>query len=576
MKIKTKLFIGIGVLFTLITVLSVGSTYYINALSEDTNNILVANYNTLDYSRQMLIALEKLPNDSVAVRKFDENLTKQSKNITENGEREETEALRQNFDELLVKPDTAHFSEVRDNIHELMRLNMDAIIRKSNKASETANHASIWIALTGTLCFLIAFTLLINFPRSIANPIKVLADSIKEISNKNYNQRVNFEEHDEFGDVAAAFNMMAAKLKEYESSNLSQLLFEKKRIETLINKMHDPIIGLDEEKKVLFANEEALDILSLKQEDILGKLAQDIALTNDLLRTLIKDIFIKNEKEVRNEPLKIFASNKESYFEKEIINITSIPTGEKENKLVGYVILLRNITPFKELDALKTNFIGTISHELKTPISSILMSLNLLQNNKIGETNDEQKQLINNIKDDTDRILKITSELLNITQVETGRIQMNMEPVSPKEIIDTAVSATKTMAEQKSMTLVVECPDGIGYFLADKDKITWVITNFISNAIRYSHPNSKIIIAAIQKDTFIELAVQDFGKGIDTRYQDKIFDRYFRVPGNEIDGAGLGLAISKEFVEAQNGTIHVRSEVGIGSTFSVNLNRVIQ
>ncbi len=569
MKIKTKLTLGVGILFMLIIILSAISTYYINALAKDTKNILVANYNTLDYSRQMLISLDKFPVDSNAIKRFSDNLLLQSNNITEAGEREVTNELMQNFDALLIQQDSTHYNAVRKNIYDLMRLNMDAITRKSHKAGETANSAGMWVAFAGTLCFLIAFTLLINFPHSIASPIKVLTNSIREISNKNYSQRVNFEHHDEFGDVANAFNTMAAKLNEYESSNLSQLLFEKKRVETLINKMHDPIIGLNEEKKIIFANEEALDILSLKTEDIIGKPAQEVALTNDLLRALIKDIFFEEESSQKKEPLKIFASGKESYFEKEVIHITSVPTGEKEGKLIGYVIILRNITPFKELDVMKTNFIGTISHELKTPIASILMSLNLLQNDKIGDTNEEQKQLVNNIKDDTERLLKITSELLNLTQAETGKIQLNMQAVSPQDIIDMAISTTKVLAEQNKMTIDIQCPQGIGAIIADKDKITWVITNFISNAIRYSHPGSKVIVSATHKDNFIEMSVQDFGKGIDSKYQDKIFDRYFRVPGNDNDGVGLGLAISKEFVEAQNGKIRVASQFGSGSTFSI-------
>jgi len=575
LKIKTKLTLGVGILFILIIILSVIGTYYINALAKDTKNILVANYNTLDYSRQMLISLEKLPNDSNAVNNFRTNLSKQENNITEIGERETTGQIHQIFEQLLIKSDNDKYIEIRKNIYELMRLNMDAIIRKSNIADKTANNATIWIAFAGTLCFLIAFTLLINFPSNIANPIKILADSIKEIANKNYSQRINFENHDEFGDVATAFNSMAAKLKEYESSNISQLLFEKKRIETLINKMHDPIIGLNEEKKILFANEEALAILALNSEDIIGKSAQDIALTNDLMRSLIKDMIIKQVTTIKPEQLKIFAKNKESYFEKEIINITSIPTGEKESKLIGYVILLKNITPFKELDVLKTNFIGTISHELKTPISSILMSLNLLQDKRVGNANEEQKQLMQNIKEDSERLLKITGELLNITQAETGKIQLNIQPTSPIEIIETAINATKTLAEQNDISIETNCANNISNIIADKEKTIWVLVNLISNAIRYSHQYSKIVITAKEINNNVELSVQDFGKGIDSKYIDKIFDRYFRIPGNDKKGTGLGLSISKEFIEAQNGKINVDSQIGFGSIFSILLEKSI-
>ena len=150
--------------------------------------------------------------------------------------------------------------------------------------------------------------------------------------------------------------------------------------------MHDPVIGLDENKKILFANDEAVKITGLKTTELVGKAAQDIAVTNDLIRYLIRDIVSDTKGPVngKSQPMKIFADNKESYFEKEVHEIGIVPTGEKEKQQIGYVIILKNITPFKELDFAKTNFIATVSHELKTPISSIKMSVQLLENEQTG------------------------------------------------------------------------------------------------------------------------------------------------------------------------------------------------
>ena len=239
------------------------------------------------------------------------------------------------------------------------------------------------------------------------------------------------------------------------------------------------------------------------------------------------------------------------------------------------MILLQNITPFKELDAAKTNFIATVSHELKTPISSMLLSLQLLENEKTGAINDSQKQLIESIKDDSNRLLKITGELLNMTQVEAGKIQLNLQQSNPKTIIHYAVEANKMMAEENKIQLEIVCADDISSIHADTDKTVWVLTNLISNAIRYSNQNSKIIIKTEEDKTnsSVNISVQDFGKGIDTKYKDKIFDRYFQVPGSNKSGSGLGLAISKEFIEAQGGKISMKSEIGLGSTFLIKLNK---
>ncbi|MBK8635210.1 MAG: HAMP domain-containing protein [Saprospiraceae bacterium] len=574
MKIKTKLTLGVGLLFFLILLLSTVSARYLIALKSDTENVLVDNYRTLEYSRNMLNSLENGTEEDL--KKLEENLIKQENNTTEINENDVTQELRKHFN--LFKQnqkDEVIKSEIRKDIFELMDMNMQSIQRKSEMAKQTANKAVFWIAITGALCFLIAFVLLINLPSNIANPIKELTESIKQIADKNYSERVNFEKNNEFGALAKSFNVMAQKLETYNNSNLAKLMMEKKRVETLIDKMHDPVIGLDEKMRIIFANEEANQILGLTDSELIGFQSKDLALKNDLLRALITDIDESNAHKNGSKPMKIFANGKESYFEKDIQHITITPTGENLPKVVGHVILLRNVTEYKELDFAKTNFIATVSHEFKTPISSIKMSLQLLENEQIGKLNDEQRNLVESIKDDAYRLLKITGELLNMTQLESGNIQLSILPSDPREILQYAINATKTQADQKQIQLKVDCPEQISLVQADNEKTAWVLTNLISNAIRYSYDNSTINLSIQEHSTKILISVKDSGQGISPQYKDKIFDRYFRVPGTKKEGTGLGLAISKEFMEAQGGQISVESEFGAGSTFVLTLNKSI-
>lgn len=574
MKIKTKLTLGVGLLFFLILLLSTVSARYLIALKSDTENVLVDNYRTLEYSRNMLNSLENGTDEDL--KKLEENLVKQENNTTEINENDVTQELRKHFN--LFKQnqkDEVIKSEIRKDIFELMDMNMQSIQRKSEMAKQTANKAVFWIAITGALCFLIAFVLLINLPSNIANPIKELTESIKQIADKNYSERVNFEKNNEFGALAKSFNVMAQKLETYNNSNLAKLMMEKKRVETLIDKMHDPVIGLDEKMRIIFANEEANQILGLTDSELIGFQSKDLALKNDLLRALITDIDESNAHKNGSKPMKIFANGKESYFEKDIQHITITPTGENQPKVVGHVILLRNVTEYKELDFAKTNFIATVSHEFKTPISSIKMSLQLLENEQIGKLNDEQRNLVESIKDDAYRLLKITGELLNMTQLESGNIQLSILPSDPREILQYAINATKTQADQKQIQLKVDCPEHISLVQADNEKTAWVLTNLISNAIRYSYDNSTINLSIQEHSTKILISVKDSGQGISPQYKDKIFDRYFRVPGTKKEGTGLGLAISKEFMEAQGGQISVESEFGAGSIFVLTLNKSI-
>ena len=571
MKIKTKLNLGVGLLFVMIIVLSLISAYSVFLIKVDTQNILKANYNTLEYSRNMLLSLEnKVIDERVSIAVFEENLNKQMANSTGIGETAANNNLRKKFTELrndwgseIVK------NQIRQNIFEIMKLNMNAIKLKSDVATHTAETANLWIAVSGTLCFLIAFNLLVNLPTNIANPIRELTQSIKEIANKNYSERVHFMNHNEFGDLAKSFNSMAEKLQEYSSGSLHKLAFEKKRLETLINNMHDPIIGLDDKGVILFVNDEALKIIGLKAQDVVGQLATTLALTNDLLKSLIVSSFQDDKQKM--QPMKIFADGIESYFEKEVININVKPTGEDAAIDIGDVIILRNITVFKELDFAKTNFIATVSHELKTPISSIKMSLQLLEKEETGSINEDQKQLISSIKEDSERLLKITGELLDLSQVETGKLHLTIENNSPYEILNYAVAAVKMQAEQKGIEININAEENLPLVKADSEKTSWVLINFLTNAITYSSENSKISVTIKTEKSTIIFEVMDKGKGIDSHYKNKVFDKYFQIPGSHKLGTGLGLAISKEFIEAQNGIIGVKSELGLGSTFSIQL-----
>ncbi|MDR6461479.1 signal transduction histidine kinase [Chryseobacterium vietnamense] len=568
MKLKTKLTLGVGLLFLLIVLLSVIGSVYINKLKSDTEKILTANYNSLEFSKNMLLALDNISTDStVAVADFQKNNKLQEKNLTEFGEKEATQNLNLHFNSYLKAPDIHKEKLIREDLSKIMSLNMKGIERKSDIAIITAENATFWIVSLGTVCFLIAFILLFNLPQTIAEPINQLTFSIKQIADKNYSERVHFKGSEEFNSLAESFNSMAEKLQEYESSTLSKQLMDKKRIETLVNNMHDAVIGLDENHFIYMINDEALKITNLHKEDIIGKTAHEVAINNDLMRELLKNI----DHPVK-DPIKIVRDNKENYFEQDIIPINIVKTGEKEKKYIGKVILLRNITPFKELDFAKTNFIATISHELKTPISAIKMGVQLLGNQKFGELNEQQQELLKSINEDGQRLLDITGELLNLSQVESGNIRLTVEKCSPKEIVQTAVKNVEKLAEQKNISIsteyLLEESDAV---TADFDKTVWVMNNFLTNAVKHSFQDENIKIVVEKLNSFIQFSIIDTGSGIDEKYHRQIFDRYFQVPGEHQNGTGLGLAISKNFIEKQHGEIGVKSSLNNGSTFYFRL-----
>ena len=580
MKIKTKLRLGFGFLFVVVLFFGAISLFYLNEIAGSAKVILKDNYKTLNYTGAMRTLLDEhdLPLQENIVVAFKRELALEEKNITEKGERKAVQHLYRTFNALenpasKLATQSLAVREIRAELRNIENLNMNAIVRKNDKAQAAVKKATLYLVFTASLSILVLFTFIVNFPGFVADPLQEFSAAIRAISRRNYKQRLEFNNNDEFTELAAAFNGMTVLLNQWENSNLAEIKSEKLRIEAIIEQMDDAIIGLNDKKEVLFFNKVAGELLSLNQQQIVGQNAETLMQNNELLKRILES---KNNQ----SNLKIFADNKESYFKLESREII-IPNFEEQCQQVlvassasaGKVYILRNITEFKELDEAKTNFIATVSHELKTPLSSIKMSLKLLSDSRVGNLNKEQTALVEHIREDSDRLLKITSELLDLAQVETGNLQLNFVKSPPRQIIDYAISAVKFQAEQKSIQLELISKSNVGMVYADVEKTAWVLVNFLSNALRYSAEKSTVIIQVTEINGQVEFSVRDFGKGIEEQYQKRLFDRYFQVPtdGDNKSGSGLGLAISRDFIEAEQGRIWVESELGAGSRFCFSL-----
>ncbi|MES2419137.1 MAG: ATP-binding protein [Bacteroidota bacterium] len=576
MKLKTKLRFGFGFLFLVVIAFGVISLNQIHEIATRSKIILKDNYNSLTYVSELrsIFDAQNGAFTEKTANEFRKILSLEEANITEPGEREAVSLLRQVFNtikrnDISLKERAEASIQIRQQLHRIDEINRNAIVKKNNDARVATEKATLYLGITAFITFIILFSFVVNFPGYIANPLRELSAGIKEISRKNYVQKLEFKGNDEFSELAEAFNKMALALKNWDASNIAQLKSEKQRIETIIEQMQDAIIGLNEDQEILFLNKVAAQLLNLDVAEVIGQSAAGIIKKNELLNRILAN-------RISEEPLKIYTDDKESYFLIESREIT-IPDFEvpqeqtlvTSGKPVGKVYILKNITKFKELDEAKTHFIATVSHELKTPLSAIKMSLKLLNDDRIGALNEEQRQLIKHIEEDSDRLLKITSELLDLAQVETGNLQLNFVRTSPNEIVKFAMEAVKFQAEQKEITLELISRNNLSLVYADVQKTVWVLVNFLSNALRYSASKSNIVIQVIELGQFIEFSVKDFGKGIEEKYQKKLFDRYYQVPtdGQNKSGSGLGLAISKDFIEAENGKIWVESALGEGSRF---------
>ena len=606
-SLKNKLFIGFGFLFFMIILLWIIGCYFIYDLSDRSSAMLEENYQTVKSAKILIRTIDDINkvqtmkvfsfNSSLkdstysqSLLLFQENLKAVENNITEPGEMELINELKTSYNLYLKtfeqcmrdEPILASrfFSEVipaytitRNQIISLSDLNMNAISYKNSLLKNTANRAFLIMSVIGTICFIISALFFFRYPNNVTRPILQLTRGIKEIANRNYEQKLLFKSNDELGELAEAFNTMAARLNEYEHSNWSQILFEKKRIDTIINNMKDAIIGLNDKKEIIFSNTVACQILGIESSELTGKYAPDIAAQNDTFHQIIKDIISGEYRKGKGEfsSIKISSGGKPDYFSKEILDVEIIRTAEIQPVNVGVVIILKNITRFLEQDEAKTNFISIISHELKTPISSIRLNLKLLEDPRIGTLNGEQTKIAGAIKQETSKMLAITKELLDLAQIESGNIRLNIQHISPDQILEYVKETSNNQAKHKQIKVEFESDPNIPFIYADSEKTAWVLLNLINNAIQYSETGSRVLVKVSYKGNEIVFMVQDFGKGIEKKYLDKIFEKFFRIPGSSEKGTGLGLAISKEFITKQRGQIWADSEPGAGSRFYISL-----
>jgi len=606
MKLKTLILWGYVLMGAIIIALSSFSIFFIerlnsasekilkdNYLSIESANKLIDNLDIIENSQAILLSKKQIEKDIssreyiLAKKAFSEYLIKCEGNITETGESEKLKDIRKQFDIYISKienADTAfsdikyfnelipEYKKVKKLCYDLLELNEKAILNKSENSNKISKETELLMLIVAGMSILFVALIIIKAPSTIIQPILELTKKVEGISNKKYSERIEVKSDNEVGALAVSFNKMAEKLSEYEKSNIEKIIVEKKRAEAIVENMRDAIIVLDEKDIVIFANKVSSELLGIEQTELVGRHVDKIAAANNLFKNII-DSRKQNESyksEDKNKYLRIVNNNKEEFYQKDFTKISYSNT-----EIIGTIIVLKNVTGFKELDEIKSGFVATVSHELKTPLAAMNMSLRLLQDIRVGELNNEQKKLTSSMKEEVKRLLKMVNELLNLAKLESGGEIYKYQEISLEELVDAAVTPMLMQLEQKNINFDLEIEKGLPKLILDVNKIAWVIINLLNNAVRYTYEGGEIKFKVSRENNFVKFSVSDNGVGIKPEYIDKIFQKFVQVnkenTGNQYKGVGLGLAISKEFIEAHKGVIYVTSEYEKGSEFVFKL-----
>ena len=442
------------------------------------------------------------------------------------------------------------------------KLNHQAILATSTQIQKVNVEASWLMGIGIVVALLISGYASFRLSRSILQPIQSLTKATRELAEGSWEQTVPVTSKDELGELATAFNRMAARLQEYRSSTTAELVHLHRAMETTLSSFPDPIFVLDRAGGIELKNPAADELatsLRLNSElpGRLQRLAQRTLQTGEaFLPHSFKEVMCYR------------VNGAEKFFLPRIL-----ARRDKEDSLFGLAVVLYDVTRFRLLDAAKTNLAATVSHELKTPLTSIRMTLHILLEKTIGPLLPKQDELLQAARDDTERLLRILNDLLDLARLEEGNADLRSEPVDPAELLQRALTEAADSAAAKGLCLSCSVEPELPPVAVDRQRISHVFANLVANAIKHSPAAAEIRLkAASAGNGCVQFSVADYGPGIPEEFQSRIFDRFFRVPGQGKSGAGLGLSIAREITVAHGGRIGVKSSPGRGSTFYVVLN----
>ena len=459
------------------------------------------------------------------------------------------------------------FNNTKDTLRALVQLNEKAMFKGKNDANNDANKSVYIVLILTSLATIGGFIISRYFTNRFLKPIYTLTQTVKHVKAGDLNQQAPITSKDEIGELALEFNNMTKRLQQFEKSALGNVISEKNRFIAVVKNISDPLLVMDNSYKIAILNKACETFFNISEEKALTKHFLEVIRNGELFDHISGEI---NSGEDRKEKIIHINSNDEEYY----LNVVVTTVKDIENNLTGMIVLFQNVTALKELEKIRTDFIATISHEFKTPLTSIMMGTDLLLNAGMGALNEDQRSITTVLKEDCDRLSTLVNDILELTRLESGKAVFNMEPCSIVGIIESTYKQFKQIAEQKSIDLEFDADEDLPLVFADFEKITWVLNNLVSNALKYTNAGDDILISANIRDNKMYIAVKDTGTGIPDEYKENIFDKFFQVKGNdlEIRGTGLGLSVAKEIISAHGGKIWCESKLDSGSTFSFTLN----
>jgi NtrC-family two-component system sensor histidine kinase KinB len=601
--LQTKVLIGLLPTLAILMGLGLWAIVMFYRLGGNIDVILRENYTSIVAAEGMKEAIERMDSgllfavggqDKRGRDQFDANRPKfegqlktEKGNITVPGEQALVDSVETLFREYLVHADhffsldpqrqtEVYFGELEpvfdkirvgaDGILALNQENMTAMDRRARMNATNSIRLMVGALIAAVV---LAVGAALHLSRLILRPIQAVTDGARAMARGELDQLVPAASRDELGDLANAFNEMARTIRDYRQAGTARLLRAQKTAQATIDSFPDPVVVVDPVGAVEQANRGARRLLAVTpaaEPPVAWVPAQP-------LQSLISDVLAGHGDYLPlslDQAIPLDDDGQERYYLPRVVAIRT-----ERDELIGAAVALADVTKFHLLDRLKSDMVATVSHELKTPLTSVQMAIHLLLEEVVGPLTPKQIELLLAARQDADRILTMINDLLDLTRIEQGRVRLDLEPLPAGDLVDEAVARFQPQAQARGVALTarVEGPDPT--VMVDRDRIEHVFDNLIVNAIQHTNRGGAVHVAVIAEGGRTRFVVEDNGEGIPPEHVSRLFEKFYRVPTDRHSGgAGLGLAIVREIVTAHGGEIGVESEPRKGARFTFNLPAV--
>lgn len=470
---------------------------------------------------------------------------------------------QRHFLDMLVLEEQLRFLCLR-----MLDYNQQRIAQTNLRIHATATRGAVLAVISATaLAIGLLVGVNIRFTRGVIRPTQKLSQTFRLIRSGYLFPKIDITSGGELAELYAEFNKMTERLRAYERINIQQIIAEKQKAEGVVESLTEPIIVTDHHCKLILMNQAAVRMIGLNDLKWQEKPVPRVVKENRIREVLCAPIEEKWDKgELR---LYDFQTGEERYYRP---HRTLIPG---ENGEVKYLVtLFQDITPYKKLDQLKSNFIATVSHEFRTPLTSINMTIDILLREVVGTLNERQQALLSSAKEDISRLIKLVRDLLDLSHLESGQYRIQKEWVNLRSLAEEASHALALEIERKKLDFQIQIPQDFPKVWADRKQILLVFSNLLSNAVRHTPERGRITVMGRIENQKAYVSISDTGSGIPKNELETVFDKFVQIQSSSKStpgSVGLGLAIAKEAIEANGGTISVESEVGKGSTFTFTL-----